>query len=293
MADYDKAIEVGARNAAIFINRGDILLASGQPDKAMADFNQAIELNDKSTLAYIGRGGAWVAKGNADAALPDFSKVIELAPKNATAWFDRGAAYFAKGENARAAADFKQVLALDPGNAYAALWLYIARVRAGDGDAGKAELLSNAVKPFRTAWPWPVAQLFLDAKDAKATLAAAKSPGEQCEAQFYLGEDRLLKNARDEALPYLREAAATCPKNFSEYFQALNELKPTADSAPKSEAAPVKEEPLRPTVGPGNQDAPAQSAPAQDAPVPAAPAPEAPVQAAPKPVEGQDPAAKP
>lgn len=297
VADYDKAIEAGARNAAIFINRGDILLASGQPDKAMADFNQAIELNDKSAPAYIGRGGAWVAKGDADSALLDFSKVIELAPKNATAWFDRGAAYFAKGENAKAAEDFKQVLTLDPTNAYAALWQFIARARAQDGDAA-AELQASSAKLSRIAWPWPVVQLFLGGKDAEETLAAAKSPGDQCEAQFYLGEERLLKKAIDEALPHFRKAAEICPKNFSEYFQALNELKPPGDTRPKAETAPVSEEPLRPTVTPGGdeapkaQEAPAQVAPAQEAPVQVAPVQVAPVEA-PKAVEAQDPAAKP
>jgi tetratricopeptide (TPR) repeat protein len=288
-ADYDKAIEVGARNAAIFINRGDIFLAAGQADKALADFNQAIELNDKSVQAYIGRGGARVALGDADSAVTDFSKVIEIAPGDVAAWFNRGAAYIAKGENARAAEDFTQALKLQPTNAYAALWRFIARARAGDGDAAKAELQVSSATFSRTAWPWPVAQLYLGEKDAPETLAAAKTPGDQCEAQFYLGEERLLKNARDEALPYLGKAVETCPKNFAEYFQALNELKPPVAAAPKAEAAPVKDEALRPSEAP-NADATPKP---PEAPVQQAPVQEAPVQEAPKAEEAKDPAAKP
>ncbi|WP_294536496.1 tetratricopeptide repeat protein [uncultured Rhodoblastus sp.] len=242
LADYDKAIEVGARNAAIFVNRGDIFLAGGHADRALADFNKAIELNDRSVLAYIGRGGAFVARGDADSAIADFGKVIELAPDKAIAWFDRGAAFFAKGENARAAQDFTQALRLDPSNAYAAIWRFLARARVGDGDAAKAELLAGSAKISRTAWPWPAAQLFLGDKDAGETLAAAKSPGDQCEAQFYLGEERLLKNARDESLAYFRKAAEICPRNFSEYFQALNELKPPVDAAPRTGEEPPKAE---------------------------------------------------
>lgn len=283
-ADYDKAIEVGARNAAIFINRGDIFLADGKADKALADFDQAIELNDRSAQAYIGRGGARLALGDADSALTDFSKVIEIAPGNVTAWFNRGAASLAKGENAKAAEDFTQALKLQPTNVYAALWRFIARVRAGDADAAKAELQASSTQFSRTAWPWPVAQLYLGDKDAPEALAAAKTPGDRCEAQFYLGEERLLKNARDEALAYLGAAAETCPKNFAEYFQALNELKPPVAAAPKAEAAPVKDEALRPSEAPSAEEAPK---------APEAPAQQAPAQEAPKAEETKDPAAKP
>lgn len=278
-ADYDKAIEVGARNAAIFINRGDIFLASGQADKAMADFNRAIELNDRSVQAHIGRGGAWVAIGNPDSALQDFSKVIEIAPDNAIAWFDRGAAYFAKNENAKAAEDFKQALKLQPTNVYAALWRFIARARAGEGDAAKGELQGSSARFSQTAWPWPVAQLFLGGKDPQQVLAAAKSPGDQCEAQFYVGEALLLNNAREDALPYLRKAVETCPKNFAEYFQALSELKPQAEPAAKAEEAPIKDEQLRPSEAPAaEENFKAQEVPAQEAP---------------KPEDPKDPAAKP
>jgi tetratricopeptide (TPR) repeat protein len=283
-ADYDKAIEVGARNAAIFINRGDIFLADGKAEKALADFNRAIELNDQSVKAYIGRGGSRVALGDADSAVTDFSKVIEIAPGNVIAWFNRGAAWLSKGENFKAAEDFTQALKLQPTNAYASLWRFIARSRSGDGDAAKAELQASSTKLSQSAWPWPAVQLFLGDKDGPETLAAAKTPGDQCEAQFYLGEERLLKNARDEALTYFRKAVETCPKNFAEYFQALNELKPPVAAAPKAESAPVKDDALRPSEAPNAEDAPK----APDAPVQ-----QAPVQEAPKAEETKDPAAKP
>ncbi len=237
LADYDMAIQLGAKNAAIFVNRGRILLALGQADKALADFNQAIHLNSQSSLAYIDRGGAWLAKGDADSALADFGKTIEISPDRAEGWANRGAAYFMKGENDKAADDFRQALKLQPGNAYAALWLFIAR---GDGADAKAELKANSAKLSQAAWPWPVAQFYLGEADAKQTLAAATTPSDQCEAQFYIGQERLLKKANDEATPYLRKALETCPKNFVELFHARAELKKyDAAAAPKADANPA------------------------------------------------------
>lgn len=246
LADYDEAIQLGARNAAIFVNRGRILLAMGESDKALADFNQAIQINPQSSLAYIDRGGAFLAKGDADAALVDFSKTIELSPDRGEAWANRGAAYFMKGENDKAAENFRQALKLEPANAYAALWLFIAR--GGDDADAKAELKADSTKLSQTAWPWPVVRFYLGETDARQTLAAATAPSDQCEAQFYVGQERLLKKANDEALPYLRKAVETCPKNFVELYHARAELKKLdAAAAPKAEAAPKADTPAEPT----------------------------------------------
>ena len=244
LVDYDKAIGLGVSNAQIFSDRGNVLLARGEADKALADYDRAVELNGKNAAVYLDRGSAWLAKGDADKALADFNKAIEIAPNHVIAWTDRGDAFMAKGDKARAADDFKQALKLNPANAYAALWLFLAR----DGEADAlTELRTHSANLAQNAWPWPVAQFYLGGKDAQAVLAAAKTPGDACEAQFYLGMERLLKKARDEALPYLRKAAETCPKNFAEYFQAVSELKRLApasqiESAPKTEAAPIKDE---------------------------------------------------
>jgi len=246
LADYDQAIALGASNALVFVDRGNIWIAKGDADKALADFDRAVELNDKSAPIYLDRGSAWLAKGDADKALADFDRAIEITPNNVIAWTNRGDAAMIKGDKAKAAADFKQALKLNPANAYAALWLFLAREGAAEA---ATELQAQAAKLPQDAWPWPVVQYYLSGKDAQAMLAAAKTPDDQCEAQFYLGMESLLKKANSEALPYIRKAAETCPKNFAEYFQAVSELKrldavaaPQGDKIPGAETAPAKDE---------------------------------------------------
>jgi tetratricopeptide (TPR) repeat protein len=241
LIQYDAAIGHGARSAGIFVDRGNLLLAKGEVEKAKADFNRALESDPKGVRALVARGVANFASGDLDPAKADLDKAIENAPDGAMAWFNRGAVYFAKGDHAKAAENFRQALKLNPSNGYAALWLFLA----GNGGDARAELQANSAKLSQKAWPWPVVQLYLGGKDAPQTLAAAASAGEQCEARLYIGQQLLLKNAVNEALPYLRQAVETCPKDFVEYMQASNELKrlEAAPAAAKAEQAPKTDAP--------------------------------------------------
>jgi lipoprotein NlpI len=233
--DYAKAIELGARNAALYLGRGNLLLAAGDADKAVADYDEAVKIDEKNALAYMDRAGARLFQDQIDAAIGDFDKTIALKPGNVFAWYNRGAAYFEKGDKDKAIENFREALKLDPANAYAGLWLFIAR--GGDAEA-KAGLQADSQKFSKKSWPWPVAQFYLGEKDTQQLSTAATTPGDQCEAQFYIGQDRLLKKAGEEAAPYLRKAVETCPKDFIEVFHARSELKKLDPAAPAAEAAP-------------------------------------------------------
>jgi lipoprotein NlpI len=239
LADYDSAIKHGARYAAIFVDRGNLLLAKGESEKALADFNQALAIYPGSARALVARGAARFTGGDFAPAIADFDKAIELTPDSSLAWFNRGSAFFAQGDAAKAAENFKQALTLSPTNAYAALWLFIA---GGNANA-KSELQAYAARLSQKSWPWPVVQFYLGAKDGAQTIAAASNPGEQCEAQFYVGEERALNKAANEALPYLRKAVEICPKDFGETIQAKSELKKLEATPPKPEEPAAKPEP--------------------------------------------------
>jgi lipoprotein NlpI len=235
LADFDRAIENGAANAAIFSDRGNLLLAKGANDKALADYDKAIAAGGKNATLYLERGGAWLAEGKADEALGDYAKAIELSPDNAFAIYNRGVAFYMKGDKAKAVEDFKRALKLDPKNAYPGLWLFLTRT----GSEGKADLQLYAAKFTQGAWPWPMVQYDLGAMDAAKALAEAKTPGDRCEAQFYIGAERLAKGAKDEGIAHLRNAVEICPKSFVEYIEAAARLNALGVQLPKAEAAPA------------------------------------------------------
>jgi tetratricopeptide (TPR) repeat protein len=133
-----------------------------------------------------------------------------------------GYARFNRGDFAVAALHLQE--AVDRTNAYSILWLYLASARAGRQDAKMdLEKMAAGLKPAE--WPFPVIRLFLGQATPEVMLAAANNPEQRCEAQYYLGEWHLLRDARANAIKVLQEAVKGCPKDFIEYTGALAELK--------------------------------------------------------------------
>jgi len=237
LADFDKAVSLGAKSAALFVARGDILLAQGEADQALASYDQAIELDGAGAAPRVARGGAWLAKDDAGRAIEDYQKAIELAPGNGFAAFGLGLASYLKGDRSKAIDAFRQALRLDAANAYPALWLFLAQ----DGEEPKADLRQASAKFGGGSWPNPVMRYDLGALDGPGLFDAAKTPADQCEAQFYFGAERLKQGAREEARAALSKAVEICPKNFFEFFGAragLKALAADAVAAPPSKAEP-------------------------------------------------------
>ena len=74
-------------------------------------------------------------------------------------------------------------------------------------------------------WPVAVIELLLGGRTAEATLAAASTPAQQCEAQFYVGEWKLLHDDKAGATAAWQAAMDSCPRSFIERKGARAELK--------------------------------------------------------------------
>jgi Flp pilus assembly protein TadD len=84
----------------------------GDYDGAIADYTKAIALGATDPATYDGRGHAKESKDDLDGAIADYSKVIELDPTNADAYNDRGFAKESKGDLDGAAADLNKAAEL-------------------------------------------------------------------------------------------------------------------------------------------------------------------------------------
>src|SRR5262249_51874958 len=150
-------------------------------------------------------------------------EAIRRAPADADTYRSRGYLHFYAGEFAAAADDLARVLTAEPGDVYALLWSHLAAARAGSvhGDARLARRISAG----SDGWPAPVIELFVGRRTAEATVAAASTPGQRCEAQFYVGEWKLLRGDKADAQAAWQAAAEGCPKSFIEYKGSRAELK--------------------------------------------------------------------
>jgi lipoprotein NlpI len=228
IADYDAAIKLNPGSADAHFNRGNARAHKGEPDRAIADYDAAIKLDPKEPAAYGGRAVEWAVKGDYARAVADYDTALKLDPKSSGALLGRARARFYEGDFQRAVQDMEQAMKAEP-NDYTALWLYLARKRAGAADA--EEILDQDTRATRGGWPGTAIVLFLGRTDVNSVFAASMDPDakrqrdQRCEANFYVAHWHLQRNERDRALALLKEAQEGCPRDFLEYEGALAELR--------------------------------------------------------------------
>jgi tetratricopeptide (TPR) repeat protein len=83
--DFNQAIQLYPEYAAVYNNRGSVLLSIGAAREAIKDFDRAVVLAPGYTAAYTNRAGAHTKLGQFEAAIADYSKAIALVPTSAAA----------------------------------------------------------------------------------------------------------------------------------------------------------------------------------------------------------------
>ena len=219
---YDRAIVLDPKDASAYTLRGLAYQDKVEFDRAIADYDKAIALDPKDADPYVSRGLAYYLKGELDRTIADCNKALELEPKNSAAWLMLGAARYDAGDFKGASADLLRSIEIDE-DAYAMLYRFLAQSRAGE--AAETELKANAGRLKTEEWPFAVTELYLGNRSPAATLAAAATPEQKCEAQFYLGQWHIVKGSRADAETALRAAVDTCPKSSTEFRAAIAELK--------------------------------------------------------------------
>src|SRR6266540_4513663 len=226
--DFDQAIRLEPSNVAAVYERGWAHHDNGAYDIAIQDFDKAVNLKPDSSEPLYSRGTAYHDKGEYDRAIQDYDRAIQIQPDYAKAFHNRGIAQFLQGQFAAAATDFAKHVDLTPHQRYPAIWLYIARARAGqNADEDLREAKSLDVK----SWPGPAVALYggmLEPK--KMPEAAANSDGETqkgqlCEAHFFLGEYDLIHGFQDQAAGEFQAAADICRTQHECSFIAKVELR--------------------------------------------------------------------
>ncbi len=196
--------------------------------------------------ARFARAGAYFRKGDVEHAIDDYKIVIEQSSAGLLAAFDRaapdlresepqpgsgfgrafgrngyraqayralGIASFQAGLLEQSHDDFRWLSEIDPHDADAALWLDLARRRAGL----PSELADHAKRLDMGKWPAPIVRLFLGQETTEAVLAAADrgAPAtrraRRCEASFFAGELMLDQSRERDAMQLIDRALAECP----------------------------------------------------------------------------------
>jgi tetratricopeptide (TPR) repeat protein len=111
--DFNRAIQLYPEYAAIYNNRGNVLLGLGAAREAMKDFDRALLLAPGYAAAYSNRAGAQLRLGEINPALDDYNRAITLVPLSAAAFTGRGRAHLAAHRPESAIRDFTRAVGLD------------------------------------------------------------------------------------------------------------------------------------------------------------------------------------
>lgn len=226
--DFDGAIMLDSNYAPAFVHRGNLYSDKGDYDRSIQDYDEAIRLDKRDAEAWRRRGEAYFRKQDYARAAPDLDQALKLDPDNANAVWRRTVTRFALGQFGQAAQDAEHSVRLNPTWSYGLLWRYIANAKSGTAKPGI--LLPYNGKIDISKWPGPLLALYAGALTAGQVSDAAKAAGgrtgagETCEAAFYIGELRLLRNDPKGARESLQGAVRSCPHSFDEYYGAAAEL---------------------------------------------------------------------
>jgi tetratricopeptide (TPR) repeat protein len=138
-----------------YIDRGNYFLDVNQLDSALANFNRALELDAKNALALTQRSRTWLRKGDAQKALDDASAALEIARREET-YGVRGDAYRKLRQYDKAIADYDAAQRIDQD--VAETWTLYAQSLQQAGrthDADEALQRAAALKALNA--PTPVA----------------------------------------------------------------------------------------------------------------------------------------
>ncbi len=92
LADFSKAIFLNPDYAAAYNNRGNVFLDMDRPEEAFKDFDKAVTLSTSFGAAYCNRGNANQKLKRLEAAESDFKKAVEIMPSSAVPYNGRGKA---------------------------------------------------------------------------------------------------------------------------------------------------------------------------------------------------------
>ena len=176
---WNQVLEVAPNDAAAWSNRGNVLLALGDPRAAIADQTKAIALDSESPDPHLNRGTAEEALGDWAAAEADYRWILERAPSDegeprASALYNLGNVQGSLGDWQEARRCFEAASLARPDFAMARSSAALAAFQLGD-KAGAERELRNLIRRY---------PLFADARAALTALLWQKGASGEAESNW-------------------------------------------------------------------------------------------------------------
>jgi serine/threonine protein kinase/tetratricopeptide (TPR) repeat protein len=113
LADFDQVVRLLPALAGVYLERGEARLGLNDAQGAVAEFGRALEMGADRARALLGRSKALGLSGDHEEARRDLAEGLTAEPKSADGWVARGMARL-PADPAGALADYGQALKLAP-----------------------------------------------------------------------------------------------------------------------------------------------------------------------------------
>jgi tetratricopeptide (TPR) repeat protein len=229
--------------ATAYFRRGMAQFLRQNLDAAIHDYSEAIRLAPTEGQYRNHRGTALIERDDLESAREDFDEAVRLSPRDPLGYINRGYVNFILGDFESSAQDYERgttlpntldvrmafLRALYKMDAEEALWLQVARLRAGRENPD--ELERAAKKHGSNSWPGPLFAYFRGKAKAQSVLRAAeegskgRARDQRCQAAFFLAEAALAHGDAVEAKRLLVEARDQCPAELPQARVVTAELR--------------------------------------------------------------------
>jgi lipoprotein NlpI len=190
-------------------------------DAALADYTQALAVNSNNPEAYDAMALVHLQKGDAADAIAEENSAVALDADEATPFRNRAFAKQIAGDFPGALEDYDRAMALNPNDSTIALHHEALLYRLGKASAQ----FPAAVASWQTGWNKTIGLFIADELDEGSFLiAAGDTPGQRCEAFYYVGIKHLADGDETGARDYFEKTVATEIRQYIEYQMAAAQL---------------------------------------------------------------------
>ncbi len=230
--DFTKAVEVDPRFDVALTNRGFTLMNQGNFEEAENDFTESLKINAAQPNVISLRAGSKLARGDIDGAIKDYTDVLKWNNKNPVGHAELGFALFFGGKKSDALKEFDKAFELDSQLRFLLPWRYLTMLYLGQKPEADAKFASLfAIPADKRLWGDALLIYLADKQSETAlrkeinTVDPKATDPQSCEAEFFIGQRKLLAGQTDVAKAHFEAALKYKSTQLSAYRGAKFALK--------------------------------------------------------------------
>lgn len=216
------------RTGVLSSETAECLEYMGKPREAEKVYAVALKLRSRDVGLLNSAALNYLRLGKIKEAEALLADAIKIVPGAAGSYVNMGHLETIKGDNAQAAKHFQQGIERGRDDGFSAMWLYFARMRAGQSAQAQLGILAAAKVKWPRPWERELVAYCAGLKSQEELFDAADNDDKRCEASFYSAERLAVLGDAAKAKQYYEKCRALKINDYYEPWLAEWRLKALA-----------------------------------------------------------------